>query len=389
MFPFLILFCVPSQTDGNVGPDRFVRLIQGQAEILKDVSFVFEGEMRWIGPKNELGGDPELFDERFQGGYLYRKNDAAFLDVYVRCAKPTEPVTHRKVCVLKGRQESQSVRANSKRFGIAPATLRGGGFVGTLTGPQSPHVFFHLWHLLLVDHPRDWNYAFLGWDNIDGRRCLRVEIDPFPRAGGDKTGNESPGEYETRHQYWIDLERGAHVVKLEILTRKKLWLRFDRIVLERFPLPDKTFIWFPVRGRMQSYLWNETYRDSPVAEQTAAVVPSSIRFNQNLPDEMFNVNRPSAFPSPDELRKRIQKPRKFELREEFDSAPSSAPRTDPIGVRRRIEQKLEEADRQAEELQASSPARASWSWVSIGRFVFGSAGMLLVVTALVLRMRSR
>ena len=373
---------------GEVGPGEFARLEQSHAAALEDVTFVYEGALRWVGPKRLLGQDPEAFGTDFQGIYSYRSDEAALLDVYWMSLSPTGSVVRKRTSVLKGSTETESVNLDAKRErpsikGQNQGVRKARGAVGSLGGFQSPQTFFLVWTLSrLLKEPQSWGYEFQGWEPVDGRTCLRFQVNARP--GGDK-----PDTLNFR-RYWVDMERSGQPLAREQYADGKLESRLDGIRLTEVELKDGKSYWLPVSARLRGYSWeNATYND-PVVEQTYNVVAGTILANTGLPDSVFSLGKAAATAAPKGVQAVRQSFAGRPLQRKFAAEPvDETPRMDPEGIRLGVEARLAEANAQSEELKSSSKARQVWGWESVLGYGLAVLGLGLLGAAALWAFRSR
>ena len=381
-FTFCLCVVMGQQGPGTVDVADFVRLVEAKTAPLKDLGLLYEGTFRWVGSKSTLGRDPLGAGNDFQGAYLYRRNDAAFMDVYRRMQANPAQVERRRISLLKGSLERKiltsrdkgEARRDPKRF----ETEEVGG-MGSLGGMASPNILFKAWELLEMakDHGED--FRVMGTASLDGRSCFRFRV-------GYMGVREKDGSYE---DYWIDLDRSANVVRIDTYEKGKLSIRVDQVALKEVKLPDGVPYWLPVRVRMLGYQWEGTFHGSPVMETIVEVVDGTILVNQGLPDGIFTVKRETGLPGPGELSALRQKASDLRLARAYEQAPEDKPlRLDPAGARERLEGQLEEAEAQSKMLEASAPSRESWSWVGLTQVVAVVAAIATVACVWTLRKRA-
>lgn len=334
----------------SYAPEDLVKLVQAQIAPLKDVGFVYEGKVQWIGPKSLLGTDLEGFGREFQGTYLYRNDRSALLDVFNKDLHAGSEILRSKQSLLGGRMES--VR-NALDERTTPDKSRGvkigTGSMESFTSEISPHLFFWTWWLSLLHDLQKWGYEFQGWEDVDGRSCLRFQLN---RVFGPE---RSQLEFK---RYWIDMERNATILKVEFFQKGKFSSRIDQVKVMRVATGGNESFWLAVGARSQGFVWNGQSYSEPVQETLMYVVNGSILVNSGLPDAIFTVSRNAGLPTSGELQKLRMAASNLPLAKEFEANPPlSRPKTDPASVRESIETRLAEADKQAEQLQASSPSR--------------------------------
>ncbi len=356
---FVVTLAVISQsTDPVIDAPQASRLLAATRADIRDVSFVFEGyysgciegtPIEKVGP----GRGPV-----YQGNYAIRCTTpehfyAALLDRFVenRDAKPPSEEQD-TIGILQGhmiritRQPDEGVKFVSEAIG-GPVSL---------AWPGSPERINYLWYFSTHTDLASRNYICQGWEDVDGHRCLRFQVDLIPEDTQHVSGHHVV-------RYWIDLERGGHPLRVEQRVNdgpNGLEFRAFGIKLKHLPLPDGRRVWFPVEGRVESFLSTAGLTRSPVCFETYAVLDGTVRFNQNIPDDVFSLKSRAKLPETEQMAK--QRPR-YEL---------PPPRQDPVGIKERLDRVLVEADKQTKQLDASAPAADSWPWVpQAGLVAFG------------------
>ncbi len=375
------------QTPPDIDANQFARLVEAQVGPLRDVSFLYEGSLRWIGPKSvwanqpgrERAKNPGLYGESFQGAYLYRRNDAALRDTYYKNHADPSFVKRVKVASLRGQAKDLTIYGNAKpRPGLEQPAKEVGGGMRALSGLGSPHTFFRLARLLNMGGSQESGFQAIAWEQVEGHRCLKFRLDI---SGASR----EEGTYE---EYWLDLERGANLARVDYYEKGKLGTRLDKVLLSRQKLGDGTSIWVPVRTRVQEFQWNGVEYTSPVVEMMFEVIDGTILVNQGLPDGVFDLDREMALPAAGELQRIRQAESELSIAKEYESLPPEPPlRLDPAGVRERLEQSLKKAEEQSRMLEASAPSREPWTWVGATQIVAILAAIGLVGGAWAIRRR--
>lgn len=370
----LVAIVATAQAPPPLGADELHEMLKAQGHTLRSAAFIYEGTTRWTGPA-DLVKDPKTWGDEFQGAFLYRSDGAALLDVYVKAREPTASVARRKMAVLGGQYEAMRVLLDAKtRLDPERDIQTGPGEIGSLSTPQGPFQLFQPWYWRATAPFRERGYVFHGWETIDGSRCAKFQIDSW--TGGHKSGED----YEI---FWIDLERNGHTVRSETYADKNLTVRIDDVRLQEFPLAEGVSYWMPMHCRVRGYFWKKSYTE-PLHEKTISIVNGSLMLDRNFPDGLFSIRRGSALPLPGELERIAKSSDPHGLRRKFSQqAPEPSPRVDPVSVRTRIEEQLKEADRQADQIEASSPARTAWSGARVLQAVLGALGIAAVAVALI------
>ncbi len=146
------------------------------------------------------------------------------------------------------------------------------------------HLRDHLRHLVANFQ----HYECLGWEDMAGRRCLKVRF----------ASNFPPGQKPVRWEdFWVDLGRGGVPLRYEMFRQGNLWVRIEGFELARFPVAPDREVWLPIRGTYQTFLFTSRPAEGPpkpnrpILEATLAVQPGSVRLNQGLSDERFGAFR--------------------------------------------------------------------------------------------------
>ena len=346
-------------TGQEIDVDQFNRLIQVAIADVRDVTFVYEGDDEWVAPDGSIKDGLPNHKYSFQGTYSYRSDGATLLDVYSR-NEVRHSFIHKRSVILKGKMESYSLLPDERPPDGLPIQRSGGG-PGSLTLPQTPQYLNYLWFFYGRRDPSSYEYEVRGWEEIDGNNCLSVTI----------SRPKHPLKLSMR--FWIDMARGGHPLKVEFYHGPRLAIRVDHVQLMQFSDREGRPIWLPVRGEANRYDWKETYYSNPTFKETYAVVPSSVLVNQGLADDYFNI-KGKTDPITPGLRAYVR---------DFANAPPQ--RSDPAGVKERLNKLLAEADKQSKALSASSVAReatdASKSW----RIMLVAVGIILVLLGITVK----
>ena len=342
----------------SVDADQFAQLMMTVHAPLRDVSFVYEGDFRYVGPPSYIKGKKDVLDRTFQGFYAFRADGATLLDLYDRFPSRND-LMHETTAMLKWKVERIGQYADRKNA-IGNQKLKYSGEPGTFFTDGTPARIFYAWYFQFW--PRRWisepdvtGYEFQGWEEVDGHRCLRVQRDALI--------HQSQGPVL---RFWVDLDRGGHPLKVELWMGGKLNFRVDRIKLDRLPIGEKgELVWLPVSGMEEDFVWEAEHRSTPFFRSTYAIVYGSVKFNQGLTDDQFTLNS-NLLGRTTELSK---------IRRTFDTTPPM--RTDPEGVKLRLEASLVEADQQSKELKASEPAAEGQAVTTAWQL--GSAGIALLL----------
>ena len=359
----------------------FTRLMQGLRSEIKNVWFIYEGEMWVYGKGQGTAGQPNDDVEYFQGTYAYRADGTTLVDVYSRNARIDIPYQRSTLAALKGKME-EIERIPDKVYD--PPKYVHNASQGSFDRPMSPERILFIHYFSSLAAPADEDFADEGWEDVAGHRCLRVKINQFPSAGFKETATAKM----MWNRLWIDMERGGHPLRVELWRGSDLWSR-NEIELAEVPGPGGKRIWFPVRGTTESFVGRGREGGSPVsvssrplARETLSILTSSLRFNQNLADKTFSVNYNGGVHDTPELARQ---------RRLFQSIPPpplpEREPTDPASIQRRLDEQLVKADKESKELDASSTVGTYRDWTLISSVCLTGAGLIAVVCGLYFRRR--
>jgi hypothetical protein len=327
----------PASAGTEIDAAHFGPLIETLQGGIRDISFVFEGENEYLGDPSLLSGITKSdLDARFQYSYAYRSDGATALEGFYRLFDKQSTYKYQKTCFLKGNLET--VNLYPDRPGLANQIQ---SFKTDLNSMYSRNIpaFNFMWFYRCVKSYAEYGYRFLGWEDVDGHRCLCVSVGRVP-VSTNKNG--------MFFKLWIDINRGGHPLKVELYNDDNLMERVDKIGLRSFRTNDEKEVWVPVSAELNSFNWNGRYFSTAIVRLKSWMVDGSLFINTSLPDSLFSVRGKSRLPETPYLRRAYEQFRK-------ESA-DNAVKTDPKSVRDRLDRQLKAATEQAEELTASKPA---------------------------------
>jgi len=360
----------------EVDAARFGQLLSGLHEGIRDVTFAYEGGVRGGGGAGAAGVDLAKSTQDYQGRYRYRSDGAEFLDLYSRGTNPDQRQEHELLQNLGGRSSLTAV-PDLKQVGSRspPSKSKSARVIrpSALNRPGSPDRILYLWYFDSLTDPTSVRYKFQGWEEIDGRRCLRVELDAQAGARPEQTG---------RFRFGIDLTRGGHLLKVEFLEGNEIVARSDHIRLEQFTAVGGEAVWLPLSGEFGSCQWESVrekkvvcYQD-PVLVESYRIIAGSVVVNQGLKDDDLTIQSNA---------KRYPEFRGFKA----DAKNAARPlRTDPAGVQKRLDDSLADADTKAARLEASAPERDYWNLSQLVAVGLPGIGVVLLALAGTWKLRS-
>jgi MYXO-CTERM domain-containing protein len=256
------------------------------------------------------------------------------------------------VALLRGKAESVATNFDAKN-GVAPPVLFNGP-PAMFFKAGSPKRILFLWFFHTQFEPTNQGYRFLGWETVDGHRCLKVQLNDVP-------GSPAPGY--VFYRFWIDLERGGHPLKYEMVVNSEVRARIDGIKLERVEPPAQPPVWMPVTATVETFLWGEKHYSYPLFRETYRMINGTLQVNRKPADSEF-VARPKAEPPVNA--------KLLTFRSEYERPF----RTDPVSVQNRLDALLKEADAMSAQLDASAPAHAGQSPIWARTVVVGGVGLV-------------
>jgi len=220
--------------------------------------------------------------------------------------------------------------------------------------------------------PSALNYADLGWDFIDGHRCLKVRLDAGPGP---------PNKEKPHYLFWIDMERGCHPLRVEFyLQPPDLESRVHEIRLTGQHVPGGKTLCVPAVGTKETFsLVPGKYEKEPAFREKCSLVEGTLRVNSGFPDSIFSLRR-----------KDEHKQSNLLLVKQFEHLYENSPppeRSDPESVEKRLKEQLIQADQDAKMVEATSPARETWNSTLIFQVLLFSVGVILITWTLVLLRR--
>jgi len=365
---YSLIFLLPSVATGSLPADLeradVARLIDGAEQpACRDIVFDYEGKLHVPGPieRESLKLGPDGIRSIYTGTFRRRSDGAYAVDVYT-LDKRRDRMRHDQVAILGERMESSSIHADEKKAKIlvnSQGPLR-------FAGPGNYRsIWLADWVRKFAESP--YMYDFLGYQRLDGVECLVVRFrlaldDSEPRPG------------QLSHTFWIDLNRGGHVVRHEDRKGDNL-AGLTTVRLEKFTPGPGRVVWLPVSGRNESRVGLRSgkmaFLDEPVAYDTYDMIPVTLRFDQGLKDADFSIKAKSGDVVSDELRKA-----KYQFGQYMVRPKGTTKQPTDVEVKANLDRMLKDKAVLANELKASSPLREGPGWSSY--WPWGLAGLAAV-----------
>ncbi len=279
-------------------------LLERYRSTFLDVTFLHEGTL-----VNPAGESPKPADTaRFQSYYAYRNDGATLLDTFVASGDGRNARTVRSV--LNGRLETLDATPEylpPVRDRVLDTTLGG---PGSLAFPGSPERIFVGWYLRDLGDPAERDTEVLGWEDIEGHRCLGVKMLRYPKPSLKGWMGGLPFV-----KLWIDLERDGYPLRIEFFSGDNLEVRTEITRLERFKLPDGHTLWLPTGGKTSTYVGGSTRggmvrSKEPLTIETHGILRDTVRFNQGLKDDFFSTKRHALVANDEDLKKLLANTRR-------------------------------------------------------------------------------
>jgi hypothetical protein len=359
-----------AQSEPAIDRPTLFALLQRYQSSFRDVSFIHEGtfEMR------ASGSDEPLHPTQFQTYYAYRSDGATLVDLFSQQlgepkVRVISSILHRRLEVLDATPEGELPIA-------ARVPESGPGGPGSLGRYDSPERIFLAWYFSTLGDAAEHEIQSLGWEDVDGHRCLKVSMLRQPRPLLKGWVGELP-----YIRLWIDPQRDALPIRYEYCRGNELEVRGEITRMERVRLPDGRTIWFPSQGRIWGFLGKGDHGQlvrtkEPTSTETHTILIHTVKFNQGLNDAFFSVKKHALVASDEGLRK---------LQRELESESAGKVRQvgrDPESHRKRLDEALKEADRQSQRLEASSAARSGAGWFGFLTAGMGAFGVILLGAAM-------
>jgi hypothetical protein len=181
--------------------------------------------------------------------------------------------------------------------------------------------------------------------------------------------------------YWIDIERGGHVLKHEYRWGDELARQTVDVRLKAFSLPDGQSVWLVVHGQQQGHVGRENGQriisELPIYIESYELLSASVRFNQNLGDAYFTIQpKPGDFVS-DQVKGAAYEYGQYLIRASADANK----RVTNAEVQMNLEAMLKDSEVLAGELKATSVAQrgSGWMYYVPWLLAIGSGCALIVI----------
>ena len=167
-------------------------------------------------------------------------------------------------------------------------------------GDQSPERIFLAWYFPTLGEPAEHDFKVLGWEDVDGHRCLKVSMLRQPKKLLQGWHGGLP-----YIRLWIDPQRDGYPVRYEYYRGDDLHIRGEITRMERVQVPEGRAIWFPTQGKVWGFVGQHglAVHKEPAYTDTHGVLIHTVKFNQGLKDSFFSVKKHALVASDEDLRK--------------------------------------------------------------------------------------
>ena len=358
-----LAFLAPA--DQELSRQQLVQLIHAaQEENCRDVSFDYEG--RQVAPKRS--GEAEV-RMSYSGTFRRRADGATFADIY-QSKNQSGKAAHAVIGVLDGATAFSSQEAGQKKANI---TFAKRGMLEYAGPANFREVWLADWIEKLAGSA--YRYEYEGRQKLDGRECVvarfRLILD-----GDDST----PRDQTVSLLFWIDLERGGHVVRFEERYRGDNLAQLTTVDLGRFDRGNGQASWIPTSGKIENRITSQekklVFLKEPILLTTYTLIPMTIRFDQGFKDDAFSVEAKPGDAVSDEIRKA-----RYEFGQYMVRPKAMIKRPTDTEIKANLDKMLKDSAAMGDELRASSPLRdgpslsSYWPWAVAGLASLG-AGLI-------------
>ena len=353
-----ILTAFPSERSGPLGHgvQQLLDTIDVLQQQVDDFQCEFEGTIRYLGkiPENVKVGENGLH-ESYSGLLIWKRGGGIYSDS-LHQEQPGGAITRKTIVDRRSDHKEESYsRPNDARRGVATIT----DYEYELNMIAFPfHLFstIHLKHDVAGLGDRVW----LGDDTIDGRPLKVVS----QSLKGDAQSVDA--------RYWVDLQRGGHVVREEFYDPKGSKTFSGRTLNEtltrgRVEIKIGQFsvsgaeVWMPVSGVNTSFATGDDRNPvskTPTVVEEARVVDGSMEFNKHPGPEVFTIRYKPGTRISDTLRK---------LEYEYGAQPIAA-RPSKAEAEKMLKDQLAQAEKQKSTLVVASTSEgfAWYAWLPWG-----------------------
>jgi hypothetical protein len=358
--------CLPAHAWGLDGP-TLLKVLDGLHDPAEGYSCEYEGRVRYTRASDRdslrLGNDG--IAQIFSGSFTYRWDGAARLDYFVthmsdhKVAKASIAIINDRKTIASGYVDDLMKTAKVSRADAHSNNIEHPYSLGRLHGLDL--LRRHCAAQLTMVHE--------GTEPLDGYSCEVVTFKYTPAS--------IPPEKESSQKFWVDLERGGHILRRELYRGANLSERLSRVQLAPFDGPKGSKVWLPISGTYEVFLYGDEktrtilHSKDPIRIEEYLVMSPTVSLIAGIRDGHFAIELSPGTVVTDTVRG---------ITYDFGRDQRPAPVT-VAQAQERLRSHLSEADAQASELRAASwqrGGRTEWSWLP-----WAAAAAALIVAVIV------
>jgi len=350
-----------SAAGDEISREQLIQLIDAaQTANHQDVSFDYEG--RKAVPSKS---GPEQVMDVYTGSFIHRSDGAALTDLY-HFDQQFKEASHGVVAILDGTTSSSDRRADQKNASISIKKQGPLEYAG-------PGNYRQIWLADLVKKfaLSPYVYEFEGMRQHDGADCIVVRFRLV------YTKDEMPKDKTLSEIFWVDLNRGGHVIRHESRVPGNNLSTVTTVQLQRFePRPGRV-VWLPCSGKFEGMIdvskdFKRIFATKPVWYSTYDLLPLTIRFDRGLKDEVFSIKPRTGDAISDEVRKA-----RYEFGQYMVRPVTVTRNPTDAEVKAELDRMLKDSKVMANELKATAPPLEEsgwwtrWPWAVVGASLLG------------------
>jgi len=352
MFPSITIavflsFAVFAQVP--IDKNSFRQSLESHQPELRDLRCEIEGTRRVSSREGQPSGNSEDEDvvDTFAGTFVWTRDGNAVFETYHRDVASGE-ISEKQIIISKDEGKAwESLRLVDTPYSTANlinpsmAHTKFAGSYGAISLRDQLLRYLQLPRLRVVSEE----------EQVGGRRLLRLDF-------------LAPDSKVLFYQYWVDLERGGHVIQMKNYLGDKGLMGESVVRLGLFEV-NGTEIWMPVSGTITGYAQLDkekrpTVGTEPTFIESIYVVDGTMEFNRRPP--------PSTF-TPDYHPRTVVSDSLKQLQYEFGQ--QKFERITRSEAEAQLEERLQLIEDQGRELIAAPSRWSQLPWTSILVGVFG------------------
>ena len=359
MTPFLtsVALMLGSWVGDDMSRQQLSELIDAAQGVRSgDVRFDYEGKRASL-----RDNAPEEVRRVYTGSFSRRSDGATLIDVYQFDHASKE--AYRAIIATTGDIVTSSGRpADQKNANIRTAKIKTRNYAGYGSYQQ-----IWLSDLVKLFANSFYLYEYEGLKRLDDAECVVVR---FRLLLADDL--KTPKERLPSEVFWVDLNRGGHVIRREHCFPGDKIAEATTIELRSFEPRPGRLVWLPSSGKVESFLtaskdMEPVFLDKPIVRTNYMMLPNTLRVDQGLKDSYFSVNPRRGDVVSDQIKKAEYEYGQYMIRPKtVTREPTDAE------VKAELDRMLNDSKVMANELKATSPTQEQsiwwmlWPWAIAG-----------------------